>query len=111
MVKHVRTNLTSSGVGDPHIFPVSSLALDSKLYGDEAKLQESGFPVFEDALSRFAVEESPRLSERAGYDELASVRDRIRAWADMAPRMRPRVSVKSWSWKRFTHEPYPVLRL
>ncbi|MGE7824401.1 dynamin family protein [Paenibacillus sp. NPDC093718] len=85
VVKHVRTNLTSSGVGSPHIFPVSSLAaLDSKLDGDEAKLKESGFPVFEDALSRFAVEELPRLSERAGYDELASVRDRIRAWADMA---------------------------
>lgn len=85
VVKHVRTNLTASGVGRPHIFPVSSLtALDSKLSGDEDSLKGSGFTVFEEALSRFAVEELPKLSQRAGYDEITSVRDRIRAWADMA---------------------------
>lgn len=85
VVKHVRTNLTASGVGSPHIFPVSSLAaLDNKRQGDEEKLQASGFPVFEEALGRFAVEELPRLSQRAGYDEIASVRDRIRGWAEMA---------------------------
>ncbi|MBY0163923.1 dynamin family protein, partial [Cytobacillus firmus] len=85
VVKHVRTNLTASGVCSPHIFPVSSLAaLDSKRQGDEEKLQASGFPVFEEALGRFAVEELPRLSQRAGYDEIASVRDRIRGWAEMA---------------------------
>lgn len=85
VVKHVRSNLTASGVGSPHIFPVSSLAaLSSKQDEDEDTLAESGFPVFEQALSRFAVEELPRLSQRAGYDEITSVRDRISAWADMA---------------------------
>lgn len=84
-MKHVRSNLTASGVGSPHIFPVSSLAaLSSKQDEDEDTLAESGFPVFEQAISRFAVEELPRLSQRAGYDEITSVRNRISAWADMA---------------------------
>lgn len=85
VVKHVRSNLTASGVGSPHIFPVSSLAaLSSKQDEDEDTLAESGFPVFEQAISRFAVEDLPRLSQRAGYDEITSVRNRISAWADMA---------------------------
>lgn len=112
VVKHVRTNLTASGVGSPHIFPVSSLAaLDNKRQGDEEKLQASGFPVFEEALGRFAVEELPRLSQRAGYDEIASVRDRIRGGLKWPLRMRPRASGKSGSWKRCKTKPWPALTL
>ncbi|MUG65989.1 dynamin, partial [Paenibacillus campinasensis] len=85
VVKHVRGNLTRSGVGSPHIFPVSSmLALEGKRAGDEEQLGQSGFPAFETALGHFAVEELPGLSLRAGYDEMAVVRDRVLSWADMA---------------------------
>ncbi|WP_459967533.1 dynamin family protein [Paenibacillus sp. JCM 10914] len=85
VVKHVRSNLASSGVGSPHIFPVSSLsALEGKQLDDEVLLKQSGFARFEEALGTFAVEELPRLSLRAVYDEMGVVRDRIRVWADMA---------------------------
>jgi len=85
VIKHVRSNLTANGVGSPHLYPVSSQsALTGKLQDDEVILAASGFPAFEEALGRFAAVELPKLSLRAGYDEVASIRDRIRTWAEMA---------------------------
>ncbi|MFC7682106.1 dynamin family protein [Paenibacillus sp. GCM10028914] len=85
VVSHVRTNLVRSGVANPHIYPVSSLsALRGKLNGHEQELEASGFIPFETALDRFAVEDLPGLSLRAGYDEISSARRRVEAWAELA---------------------------
>lgn len=85
VVTHVRSNLVRSGVGSPHIFPVSSLsALKGKLNDNEAELAASGFVPFEKSLDRFALEDLPGLSLRAGYDEILSARRRAEAWAELA---------------------------
>ncbi|WP_422660875.1 dynamin family protein [Paenibacillus sp. EC2-1] len=85
VVSHVRTNLIQNGVANPHIYPVSSLsALKGKVHGDDEKLDGSGFVSFESSLERFAVEELPGLSLRAGLDEVTSVRRRVEAWAELA---------------------------
>lgn len=85
VVSHVRTNLIRNGVANPHIYPVSSLsALKGKLHGNDEELESSGFIPFEKSLDRFAVEDLPGLSLRAGYDEIASVRRRAEAWAELA---------------------------
>ncbi|SMF87138.1 Dynamin family protein [Paenibacillus uliginis N3/975] len=85
VVAHVRSNLVTSGVSSPHIFPVSSLlALRGKLSENEEELHASGFMPFEKSLDRFALEDLPGLSLRAGYDEISSARRRAEAWAELA---------------------------
>ncbi|WP_170308098.1 dynamin family protein, partial [Paenibacillus dakarensis] len=85
VVSHVRTNLVRSGVANPLIYPVSSLtALRGKMHEHEQEVEASGFIPFENALDRFAVEDLPALSLRAGYDEIASARRRAEAWAELA---------------------------
>ncbi|KKO51883.1 dynamin family protein, partial [Paenibacillus sp. DMB20] len=82
---HVRDNLVKNGVTRPHIFPVSSLnALRGKLSGNHGQLEVSGFVGFEAALDRFAVEELPGLSLRAGLDDIASAKRKAEAWAALA---------------------------
>ncbi len=85
VVAHVRSNLIRNGVVNPHIFPVSSQqALKGKISGDGDELEQSGFVSFESSLDRFALEDLPGLSLRAGHDEIISARRRIEGWAELA---------------------------
>lgn len=85
VVDHVKTNLVQNGVTRPNIFPLSSLhALRGKLEEQEEYPESAGFRAFETALERFAVEELPGLSLRAGLDDIQAVRRKADAWAELA---------------------------
>jgi hypothetical protein len=60
-------------VGKPRVFGISgALGLDGKLDGDEQMLQESGLPVFEEALERFLTQERGLITLTVLNDTVAS---------------------------------------
>ncbi|MFK7695774.1 dynamin family protein [Paenibacillus sp. HJGM_3] len=85
VVGHVTTNLLQYGIRHPRIYPVSSLsALDGKMGGDAALLEQSGIVPFERDFVRFAFEELADLAVQAAEQDLERADGVLRQWIEGA---------------------------
>lgn len=81
VVKHVEANLTSHGVRNPRIYPVSSQqAVEGKLQNDPLLLRQSGILEFERQFIRFTYEELSEMAIRSARYELQRAVGTMREW-------------------------------
>lgn len=81
VVEHVEDGLRSAGIESPQIYPVSSMnALESKMSGDCAVLEASGFTSFERPFFKFIGEDLAGLAVHAARHELQQIISRVEQW-------------------------------
>ncbi|WP_438445669.1 dynamin family protein [Gorillibacterium sp. sgz5001074] len=81
VLRHVEDNLLKFGIRNPRLYPVSSqMAVEAKLDGDGALLQQSGIAAFEAAFRRFAEQELTGLAVRNAERELAHASGVLEQW-------------------------------
>lgn len=85
VVDHVSANLLEHGIRFPRIYPVSSVnALDAKLDGNPASLEQSGLTTFERDFSRFIIEELGQMAIQSGLQDVARAAHVVRQWIQAA---------------------------
>lgn len=85
VLSYVETNLLEYGIRFPRLYPVSSInALDAKLQQDQAALDASGLPAFEQQFIRFTMEELGQMAIKSGEQDIVRAQNMIRGWIELA---------------------------